>query len=82
MSVPDATTRTGKQGGSSGREDWRTYRCPVCGHVDEVEMPSGRTLAIRCSHCEAALRVTRDPGPAERVSVQVATGRAERPEES
>lgn len=53
--------------------DWRSYRCPVCGHSDEVAVPEGESLLIRCSHCDTALEVQRDPGASERVSVQVAT---------
>lgn len=52
--------------------DWRSYRCPVCGHADEVAVPADETLLIRCSHCETALEVEQDPGATERVSVQVA----------
>lgn len=52
--------------------DWRSYRCPVCGHADDVAVPADESLLIRCSHCETALEVERDQGGSERVSVHVA----------
>lgn len=53
--------------------DWRSYRCPVCGHADEVAVPAEESLLIRCSHCETALEVERGGEGSERVSVQVAS---------
>lgn len=53
--------------------DWRSYRCPVCGHADEVAVPADEALLIRCSHCDTALEVERTVGTSERVSVHVAT---------
>lgn len=60
-------------GSPDAAEDWRSYRCPVCGHVDEVASPDRESLLIRCSHCDTALRVERDGEGAERLSVRVAT---------
>ena len=53
--------------------DWRSYRCPVCGHADEVAVPDDEPLRIRCSHCETALQVERTGKASERVSVHVAS---------
>lgn len=53
--------------------DWRSYRCPVCGHADDVDVPEDEALLIRCSHCETALEVERAAGASERVSVHVAS---------
>lgn len=50
---------------------WRSYRCPVCGHADEVALSGEGSLRIRCSHCDTALAVE-DRGSGERLSVQVA----------
>lgn len=52
--------------------DWRSYRCPVCGHADEVAVPEKGRLRIRCSHCDTPLAVERESEGAERVSVHVA----------
>lgn len=56
-----------------GDGDWRSYRCPVCGHADEVALPEDEPLRIRCSHCETALEVERSGAGSERVSVHVAS---------
>lgn len=52
--------------------DWRSYRCPVCGHTDEVEISEGQSTRIPCSHCDALLEVTLNQERAESVSVQLA----------
>lgn len=52
--------------------EWRSYRCPVCGHVDDVEIPTDRRFRIRCSHCRTPLRAEADQEGAERIAVQVA----------
>jgi uncharacterized Zn finger protein len=36
---------------------WHTYRCPVCGHTDEVDLAEGAPRSIECSHCGTALEV-------------------------
>ena len=56
---------------SSMDPEWRSYRCPVCGHADQVAMSGEKSLRIRCSHCETPLAVERR-GSGERVSVHVA----------
>lgn len=55
--------------------DWRSYRCPVCGHADEVRIAEGESAQIACSHCEALLEVTLSRERAESVSVQLAKER-------
>ncbi len=55
-----------------GGSEWRSYRCPVCGHADEVAVPEGRTLRIRCSHCDASLAVEGGKEGSGKVSVHVA----------
>lgn len=57
--------------------EWRSYRCPVCGHADDVAVSGEGSLRIRCSHCDTPLTVA-DRGSGERLSVQVA---GEEPEE-
>jgi transcription elongation factor Elf1 len=36
---------------------WHMYRCPVCGHTDEIDLDAGTPAPISCSHCEAQLEV-------------------------
>ncbi len=56
---------------SSADARWRSYRCPVCGHADEVTLSGEERLRILCSHCDTALTVEHR-GSGERLSVQVA----------
>lgn len=49
---------------------WRSYRCPVCGHADQVAMSGEESLRIRCSHCDTPL-TAEDRGSGESVSVHV-----------
>lgn len=41
-------------GGPAG---WHSYRCPVCGHTDEVEFGGGSASTVSCSHCTTALEL-------------------------
>lgn len=52
---------------------WRSYRCPVCGHADEVAVEEGRALRIRCDHCDASLEVEGGKAGSGKVSVHVAS---------
>lgn len=45
------------EGAGAGREGWRSYRCPVCGHTEGVGMGDRETLMTRCSHCETELEL-------------------------
>jgi transcription elongation factor Elf1 len=36
---------------------WHMYRCPVCGHRDEIDLDAGMPAPVSCSHCEAELEV-------------------------
>lgn len=63
-------TRLEAPGGQQPRE----YRCPVCGHVDEVELEEGRPRTVRCTHCETSLTVRLPAPDAQRLEVQVAPG--------
>jgi hypothetical protein len=36
---------------------WHCYRCPVCGHMDEVELGREPSRAVACSHCTTVLDV-------------------------
>lgn len=56
-----------------GEAEWRSYRCPVCGHADEVAVPEGEVVRIRCSHCEASLKVEGGKRGSGKVSVHVAS---------
>lgn len=63
----------------SGTGDVRSgsYRCPVCGHRDNAELPAGEeTGVIRCSHCNTALEVAARGEDSMRFTVQVAEGTA------
>lgn len=60
-----------------GDTDWRSYRCPVCGHADEVGISQGESTRIPCSHCSALLEVTLNQEQAESVSVQLAAERGD-----
>lgn len=48
-----------------------TYRCPVCGHRDTVELDRDNAT-ITCSYCETPLEVTMRDRESVRLSVQVA----------
>ena len=51
---------------------WHIYRCPVCGHTDEVELTGDPASTVPCSHCGTALEVAlRAPDKAS-VAVKVA----------
>lgn len=58
--------------GSRKGNAWRSYRCPVCGHTDEVEIAKGESARIPCSHCDTLLDVRLTRERAESVKVQVA----------
>jgi len=41
---------------------WHMYRCPVCGHTDEIDVDAGSSVPVACSHCDAELEaVVRSP---------------------
>lgn len=54
--------------------EWRSYRCPVCGHVDEADM-TGATGQVVCSHCATELELETRAPDAEAASVKVAVRR-------
>jgi desulfoferrodoxin-like iron-binding protein len=55
-----------------GTAAWHVYRCPVCGHTDEVLMEGGPEGTLPCSHCATPLElVVRSPDQAA-VAVKVA----------
>ena len=50
-----------------------TYRCPVCGHRDVVDLDAeGGSRILTCSYCETSLEVSARGPDSERFSVQVA----------
>jgi transcription elongation factor Elf1 len=54
-----------------------TYRCPVCGHRDAVELrPQEEYRVIECSYCNTSLEVWSRGADSVRFSVQVAGQRA------
>ena len=57
-----------------GRLEWHTYRCPVCGHTDEVDLAEGAPASIACSHCGTPLEVVVLDRGAAAAGVRVATG--------
>lgn len=51
-----------------------TYRCPVCGHRDAVELQVSKEAAlITCSYCDTPLEVAPRGADSVRFSVQVAS---------
>ncbi|GMV04293.1 MAG: hypothetical protein AMXMBFR53_05740 [Gemmatimonadota bacterium] len=64
----------GAPGGTAG-PGWHSYRCPVCGHTDEVELAGEAGGTIPCSHCGTSLDlVVRSPDEAS-LAVKVASRR-------
>ncbi|HKK92132.1 MAG TPA: hypothetical protein VJ925_01820 [Longimicrobiales bacterium] len=50
---------------TGGQSDWHAFRCPVCGHRDEVELPELSGVTIDCPHCDTTLNV--EAGTAEQI---------------
>ena len=50
---------------SAGQSAWHAFRCPVCGHRDEVELPELSGVTIDCPHCDTTLNV--EAGTAEQI---------------
>ena len=53
---------------------WHSYRCPVCGHTDEVDM-TGSTGSVECSHCGTELDLEARAPYEAATTVTVATRR-------
>jgi len=50
-----------------------TYRCPVCGHRDAIELAADETSRVLvCSYCDTALEVSARGRDSVRLAVQVA----------
>lgn len=62
-----------------GRPDWHVFRCPVCGHRDEVKLAELSGARIDCPHCETALNVEVGPASSIDASARVAERGAHRP---
>jgi len=56
------------------RPQWHTYRCPVCGHTDEVDM-TGSTGHVVCTHCATHLDLESRAPDAAAAAVKVAVRR-------
>ena len=69
--MPDDTTRT------SGEEP-KSYRCPVCGHVDATSLGGAESAVVRCSHCDTHLEVRPKTGPTLSVRVAPRSGQRSR----
>lgn len=52
---------------------WHSYRCPVCGHTDEVELEVGPAWAVPCSHCGTPLELAVRSSDQAAVAVKVAS---------
>lgn len=52
---------------------WHSYRCPVCGHTDEVVLDAGLEGTVPCSHCATPLELLVHAPDREAVAVKVAT---------
>lgn len=48
-----------------GGPAWHVFRCPVCGHRDEVKLAELSGARIDCPHCDTTLNV--EVGPASRI---------------
>jgi transcription elongation factor Elf1 len=57
---------------------WHMYRCPVCGHADEVDLDAGEPAPVSCSHCEADLEVVARSAEEAAAAVKVARRRRAR----
>jgi DNA-directed RNA polymerase subunit RPC12/RpoP len=56
-----------------GEQLYGTYRCPVCGHREEVEMKAAENArVIDCSYCSTTLAVSPRGHDSVRFAVQVA----------
>ena len=69
---------TGQESDPS-RLEWHTYRCPVCGHTDEVDLAEGVAGSIDCSHCGTPLEVVVLDRDAAAAGVKVGTWVRESP---
>jgi len=52
---------------------WHSYRCPVCGHNDEVELVGGAVGMVPCSHCATPLEVAVTSPDQASVAVKVSS---------
>ncbi len=52
--------------------EWRTYRCPVCGHTDHVADSGMASFLIRCSHCDTPLEIVVRPDDKRKVHAKIA----------
>lgn len=59
--------------GSDSPREWHSYRCPVCGHRDEVHTEPGMVRSISCSHCDTGLKVEAGSSEDAGVTVKVDT---------
>jgi len=59
---------------TTGRDRlYGTYRCPVCGHRDAIELSVDETSRVlECSYCDTALEVSAKGRGFVRLAVQVA----------
>lgn len=58
---------------TSGDEP-RSYRCPVCGHVEATSIGGAESAVVRCSHCDTHLEVWPKDGPTLAVRVAPQSG--------
>lgn len=67
MNPPPPRTSDGPPSG-----EWRTYRCPVCGHTDHVADSGMSSFLIRCSHCDTPLEIVVRPEDKRTVHARIA----------
>lgn len=53
------------------KEEAHSYRCPVCGHSDSVDLVAGAPQTVSCSHCQTRLELRVNAESSDRVSVVV-----------
>ena len=54
---------------------WHSYRCPVCGHTDEVHLEGEPSGTVPCSHCATHLELLACSPEQVAVAVKVASRR-------
>lgn len=62
-----------ENGAEPARGGWHSYRCPVCGHTDEVSWSQEPSRTLACSHCDTPLELVLTAPDQASVAVKVAT---------
>lgn len=68
----EMTVTPGRSSDAPHSGEWRTYRCPVCGHTDHVADSGMASFLIRCSHCDTPLEIVVRPEDTRKVNAKIA----------